>query len=71
MSFGALFKKYEFIVRIAVFALTFYYTLDFIFVCEVSNLVGVSVLIVVLLSIILIHYFVGRKHQVLCPLCKK
>jgi hypothetical protein len=71
INLSAFFKKFEFLIKIAVFALTFYYTLDYIFVCEVSNLTGVSILIGVLITITLLHYFFGKKEQNVCPLCKK
>ena len=71
IDIGAFFKRFEFLIKIAVFALTFYYTLDYIFVCEVSNSMGVAVLILILVAITLLHYFFGKKDKNVCPMCKK
>jgi hypothetical protein len=71
INIGAFFKKFEFLIKIAAFALTFYYTLDYIFVCEVSNTAGVAVLILILITITLVHYFFGRNSKNVCPMCKK
>lgn len=71
IDIGAFFKKFEFLIKIAVFALTFYYTLDYIFVCEVSNVTGTTVLIAILITITLLHYFFGRNNKNVCPTCNK
>jgi hypothetical protein len=71
VNLSGIFKRFEFIIKISIFALTFYYTLDYIFVCEVSNISGVIILILILIIITLLHYFFGRKHQTICPACNK
>ncbi len=62
-------KKFEFIIKLGVFALAFYYTLDYIFVCEVKNSIGISSIILILIIVFILQYFFGRKT--FCPTCKK
>lgn len=68
-KFPPVMKKFEFIIKLAAFGLAFYYILDYIFVCEVSNVIGLSSLIIILIAIAVLHYFFGRKK--FCPMCKK
>jgi len=64
-------KKLEFIVKFLVFSLTFYYTLDYIFVCEVDNIVGISILILSIIIITILHYIFGRKTTHVCTCMNK
>lgn len=67
--FPPVFKKIEFLVRFAVFGLAFYFILDYIFVCEVNNVLGLSLLIITLIIISVLYYFFGRKKM--CPVCRR
>ena len=68
-KFPPFLKKFEFLIKLAVFALCFYYTLDYIFICEVNNILGLSTLVFVVILIVVIQYFFGRKNK--CPSCNK
>ena len=64
-------KNLEFIIKFFVFSLSFYYTLDYIFVCEVNNSVGISVLILTIITIVIIHSIYGRKTATICTCANK
>ena len=64
-------KKLEFLVKFLVFSLTFYYTLDYIFVCEVDNVIGISILILSIIIITILHYIFGRKTANVCTCMNK
>ena len=64
-------KKFEFIVKFFVFSLTFYYTLDYIFVCEVDNNLGISILILTVIIILILHSMFGRKITNTCTCMNK
>ena len=68
-QFPTAFKKIEFLIKLAAFGLAFYYILDYIFVCEVSNVIGLTALVIIIIAIAILHYFFGRKK--FCPTCKK
>ena len=40
-------KNAEFVVKLSVFALTFYYTLDFIFKSDIHNTLGFSIVCII------------------------
>jgi hypothetical protein len=64
-------KNFEFIVKFFVFSMTFYYTLDYIFVCEVNNSIGISLLIITIITITILHSIYGRKTATVCTCMNK
>ena len=60
-------KKLEFLVKFLVFSLT----LDYIFVCEVDNVIGISILILSIIIITILHYIFGRKTANVCTCMNK
>ena len=64
-------KNFEFIIKFFVFSLTFYYTLDYIFVCEVNNSVGITALIITIIVITILHSIYGRKTASICTCTNK
>ena len=61
-----MFKKVEFIVKILAFAITFYFTIDYIFACEVNNVFGITILLMILISITIFHYYFNKNKNKIC-----
>jgi multisubunit Na+/H+ antiporter MnhB subunit len=51
----------EFSMRITIFAIALYYILEYVFICEISNGIGMSALVFVITAVILLFWFFGRK----------
>jgi len=54
-------NELEFSMRITIFAVALYYILEYVFICEISNGIGISTLVFVITTVILLFWFFGRK----------
>ena len=54
-------KNAEFVVKLSVFALTFYYTLDFIFKSDIHNTLGFSIVCIITI-LISIFFYIFKKY---------
>jgi len=56
-------NELEFSLRMFIFAVGLFYILEYVFVCEISNAIGMGILISVITTVICIFWFFGKKQQ--------
>lgn len=56
-------KIFEFLIKMLIFALAFYVILDYIFYCKIGNNTGILSLIVIISLIIIFYIFIGKKKS--------
>lgn len=56
----------EFLIRMVIFAASMYLTLEYVYVCEVNNQIGISILSIVFMLILTLFYIFGNKKQKIC-----
>ena len=56
----------EFLFRMIVFACAFFFVLEYVFVCEVNNKIGMSILILIIILVLIIFSIFGKKERDIC-----
>lgn len=62
---------FELILRIIIFALALYYLLEFVYMCNVSNWIGFSLLITILIVVCILYIVFRGQNIKRCGRCKQ
>ena len=61
----------EFISKIFIFAVTYYYVLNYLFLCEVNTHFGNAIILLLIIIITLYHFLIRQKGAIVCNSCKR
>ena len=53
-------QNFEFIIKLIIFSLTFYYTIEYIFKSEIHNTIGFSILCIIIILISIFFYLLKK-----------
>jgi hypothetical protein len=61
----------SFIIRILAFFTTYYFMIDYLFICNVNTKIGSTIVIVGIITISLVYYPLRGKHLKICTKCNR
>lgn len=59
----------SFVVRIAAFLVTYYFMIDYLFMCNIDTKIGSIIVIIGIIAISIAYYPLRGKHIKLCATC--
>lgn len=61
----------SFIIRILAFFTTYYFMIDYLFICNVNTKLGSTIVIIGIITISLVYYPLRGKHLQMCTKCNR